>query len=345
MRLFGRLRLLPGARFDELPELRGLPPDPLAHGIDATALQARLRQIAPAGQGGPAGSDDRAGRRQHPGERGTVASAPRSAPPRPIAVGRGGRGGWRKPCSLPSSIRWRISRRRARPRGMATSCTWKRTRRRIRFRSTGARGRSARAWQEEPPRQGRNHHPDRAGRPVDVLLPRLPALSRAAPRWYTAGGGCHPEVDHERTPAPERPAAERLDSPPPLRPRRSGRARHRRGARARTRDAPSPSRRPARTWRSGCATPAPPATLVAAIRALGRQALPLQMDVTRRDGDRRARWPRVGARARATRHPRQQRRHRPAQRRRARHRGRLRRHARRQPQGDVLRQPGGGPGR
>jgi len=42
MRLFGRLRLLPGARFDELPELRGLPPDPLAHGIDAKALGARF---------------------------------------------------------------------------------------------------------------------------------------------------------------------------------------------------------------------------------------------------------------------------------------------------------------
>ncbi len=42
MRLFGRLRLLPGARFDALPELRGLPPDPLAHGIDAAAVQARF---------------------------------------------------------------------------------------------------------------------------------------------------------------------------------------------------------------------------------------------------------------------------------------------------------------
>ena len=44
------------------------------------------------------------------------------------------------------------------------------------------------------------------------------------------------------------------------------------------------------------------------------------------------------------RHPGQQRRHRSAQPRRGGHRGRLRSHAGRQPQGDVLRQPGGGTG-
>jgi formamidopyrimidine-DNA glycosylase len=42
MRLFGRFRLVPGARFDALPDLRALGPDPLVHGIDADALAARL---------------------------------------------------------------------------------------------------------------------------------------------------------------------------------------------------------------------------------------------------------------------------------------------------------------
>jgi formamidopyrimidine-DNA glycosylase len=42
LRLFGRLRLVPGARFDDVPDLRDLPPDPLTHGIDADALHARL---------------------------------------------------------------------------------------------------------------------------------------------------------------------------------------------------------------------------------------------------------------------------------------------------------------
>jgi formamidopyrimidine-DNA glycosylase len=37
-RLFGRLRLVPGARFDRVGELRALGPDPLERGIDAAAL-------------------------------------------------------------------------------------------------------------------------------------------------------------------------------------------------------------------------------------------------------------------------------------------------------------------
>jgi formamidopyrimidine-DNA glycosylase len=41
-RMFGRFRLVPGARFDELPEIRALGPDPLTDGIDAAALHARL---------------------------------------------------------------------------------------------------------------------------------------------------------------------------------------------------------------------------------------------------------------------------------------------------------------
>jgi formamidopyrimidine-DNA glycosylase len=42
LRLFGRFRVVPAARFDEVAELRALGPDPLADGIDAAALHARL---------------------------------------------------------------------------------------------------------------------------------------------------------------------------------------------------------------------------------------------------------------------------------------------------------------
>jgi formamidopyrimidine-DNA glycosylase len=38
LRLFGRLRIVPGARFDEVPEVAALGKDPLADGIDAAAL-------------------------------------------------------------------------------------------------------------------------------------------------------------------------------------------------------------------------------------------------------------------------------------------------------------------
>jgi len=41
-RLFGRLRVVPGARFDELRELAALGPDPLADGIDGSRLAALL---------------------------------------------------------------------------------------------------------------------------------------------------------------------------------------------------------------------------------------------------------------------------------------------------------------
>ncbi len=41
-RLFGRLRLVPGARFEELPEIAALGPDPLTSGIDAGRLAAAL---------------------------------------------------------------------------------------------------------------------------------------------------------------------------------------------------------------------------------------------------------------------------------------------------------------
>jgi formamidopyrimidine-DNA glycosylase len=42
MRLFGRLRVVPGARFEEVPEVAALGPDPLEAGIDPDRLQAAL---------------------------------------------------------------------------------------------------------------------------------------------------------------------------------------------------------------------------------------------------------------------------------------------------------------
>lgn len=47
-RLFGRFRLVPGARFEELPEVRALGPDPLDEGIDPRRLAAQLarRRVA-----------------------------------------------------------------------------------------------------------------------------------------------------------------------------------------------------------------------------------------------------------------------------------------------------------
>jgi formamidopyrimidine-DNA glycosylase len=44
MRLFGRLRVVPGARFGEVPEVAALGPDPLADGIDPAALGEALRR-------------------------------------------------------------------------------------------------------------------------------------------------------------------------------------------------------------------------------------------------------------------------------------------------------------
>ena len=45
-RLFGRLRVVPGARFEEVPELAALGPDPLEDGIDLERLAARLARTA-----------------------------------------------------------------------------------------------------------------------------------------------------------------------------------------------------------------------------------------------------------------------------------------------------------
>jgi formamidopyrimidine-DNA glycosylase len=42
MRLFGRLRVVPGARFDEVPEVAALGPDPLEQGIDVDRLGEAL---------------------------------------------------------------------------------------------------------------------------------------------------------------------------------------------------------------------------------------------------------------------------------------------------------------
>ncbi len=44
LRLFGRLRVVPGARFDEVPEVAALGPDPFAAGIDPAALGEALRR-------------------------------------------------------------------------------------------------------------------------------------------------------------------------------------------------------------------------------------------------------------------------------------------------------------
>ena len=44
-RIFGRLRLVPGAAFEEIHEISALGPDPLIDGIDARALQASLAKI------------------------------------------------------------------------------------------------------------------------------------------------------------------------------------------------------------------------------------------------------------------------------------------------------------
>jgi formamidopyrimidine-DNA glycosylase len=45
MRRFGRLRVVPGARFAEIPTLAALGPDPLRDGIDAARLHARLARV------------------------------------------------------------------------------------------------------------------------------------------------------------------------------------------------------------------------------------------------------------------------------------------------------------
>ncbi len=42
MRLFGRLRVVPAARFDDVPEIRALGPDPLEDGIDVARLHEAL---------------------------------------------------------------------------------------------------------------------------------------------------------------------------------------------------------------------------------------------------------------------------------------------------------------
>ena len=45
MRRFGRLRVVPGARFMEIPTLAALGPDPLRDGVDAAKLHARLARV------------------------------------------------------------------------------------------------------------------------------------------------------------------------------------------------------------------------------------------------------------------------------------------------------------
>ena len=45
-RIFGRLRVVPAAAFEEIPEIAALGPDPLNDGIDAKALHAKLAKIS-----------------------------------------------------------------------------------------------------------------------------------------------------------------------------------------------------------------------------------------------------------------------------------------------------------
>lgn len=45
MRLFGRLQLVPGGRFEEIAELRALGPDPLADGVDVGRLFEKLQRL------------------------------------------------------------------------------------------------------------------------------------------------------------------------------------------------------------------------------------------------------------------------------------------------------------
>jgi formamidopyrimidine-DNA glycosylase len=44
-RMFGRFRIVPGARFEALPEIAALGPDPLVNGIDVPALAGRLARL------------------------------------------------------------------------------------------------------------------------------------------------------------------------------------------------------------------------------------------------------------------------------------------------------------
>jgi formamidopyrimidine-DNA glycosylase len=44
-RIFGRLRVVPGAAFEEIAEISALGPDPLVDGIDGRALHAKLAKI------------------------------------------------------------------------------------------------------------------------------------------------------------------------------------------------------------------------------------------------------------------------------------------------------------
>jgi formamidopyrimidine-DNA glycosylase len=48
LRMFGRFRLVPGARFDEVPDIQALGPDPLADGVDPARLLERLQRLRPA---------------------------------------------------------------------------------------------------------------------------------------------------------------------------------------------------------------------------------------------------------------------------------------------------------
>ena len=164
----------PGARFDDVPDLAALGPDPLPDGIDAAELARAPRAPAPADQGrdprpgacSPASATSRRARR-------CFRAAHRSAAPRLVAVARRGRAPRRARSS--QSIRYTLAR--PSPRAAPTA------RRRHRLRRGDAIGRT-RSWSTAararrcPRRRRGRDPPHRPGAARDVLLPALSKVNR-----------------------------------------------------------------------------------------------------------------------------------------------------------------------
>ena len=84
LRLFGRFRVVPGARFESLPEIEALGPDPLDDGIDVDRLRERLARTRLPIKVAIMDQALLPGDRQHPGERGPVPRRHRPARGRPV---------------------------------------------------------------------------------------------------------------------------------------------------------------------------------------------------------------------------------------------------------------------
>ena len=82
-RMFGRFRLVPGARFDSIPEIAALGPDPLNDGIDVPSFAKRLARLKLPSQGGVARPDAAGRRGEHSGQRVSVPCRDRSRDVRP----------------------------------------------------------------------------------------------------------------------------------------------------------------------------------------------------------------------------------------------------------------------